>query len=65
MSAKACHMAKQRVGVSSYAGARAPLRGGVTRQGVVLTDLQSLHDCQSNFSLSLSLPLASRDCDTQ
>ena len=29
----------------SYAGARAP-RGGVTRQGVVLTDLQSLLDCQ-------------------
>ena len=27
------------------AGARAP-RGGVTRQGVVLTDLQSLLDCQ-------------------
>ena len=27
------------------AGARAP-RGGVTRQGVVLTDLQSLGDCQ-------------------
>jgi hypothetical protein len=26
-------------------GARAP-RGGVTRQGVVLTDLQSLCDCQ-------------------
>ncbi len=29
----------------TYAGARAP-RGGVTRQGVVLTDLQSLLDCQ-------------------
>jgi hypothetical protein len=28
-----------------YAGARAP-RGGVTRQRVVLTDLQSLVDCQ-------------------
>jgi hypothetical protein len=28
-----------------HAGARAP-RGGVTRQGVVLTDLQSLLDCQ-------------------
>ncbi len=27
------------------AGALAP-RGGVTRQGVVLTDLQSLLDCQ-------------------
>ena len=27
------------------AGARAP-RGGVPRQGVVLTDLQSLSDCQ-------------------
>jgi hypothetical protein len=27
------------------AGARAP-RGGVTRQDVVLTDLQSLRDCQ-------------------
>jgi hypothetical protein len=27
------------------AGARAP-RGGVTRQGAVLTDLQSLCDCQ-------------------
>ena len=26
--------------------------GGVTRQGVVLTDLQSLLDCQLNFSLS-------------
>ena len=26
-----------------------------TRQGVVLTDLQSLLDCQQNFSLSLSL----------
>ena len=39
------------------AGARAP-RGGVTRQGVVLTDLQSLCDCQLNFSLSLSLSRA-------
>jgi hypothetical protein len=39
------------------AEARAP-RGGVTRQGVVLTDLQSLRDCQQNFSLSLSLSLA-------
>ena len=29
----------------SHSGARAP-RGGVTRQGVVLTDLQSLRDCQ-------------------
>jgi len=28
-----------------YAGARAP-RGGVTRQGVVLTHLPSLLDCQ-------------------
>jgi hypothetical protein len=36
------------------AGARAP-RGGVTRQGVVLTDLQLLRDCQYNFSVSLSL----------
>ena len=34
------------------AGARAP-RGGVTRQGVVLTDLMSLLDCQQNFSRSL------------
>jgi hypothetical protein len=45
---KACHMAKRRVGIwysPSYAGALAP-RGGVTRQGVVLTDLQSLLDCQ-------------------
>jgi hypothetical protein len=33
------------------ARARAP-RGGVTRQGVVLTDLQSLLDCQQIFSLS-------------
>ena len=32
-----------------HAGARAP-RGGVTRQGVVLTDLQSLLDCQIIFS---------------
>jgi hypothetical protein len=39
-----------------YARARAP-RGGVTRQGVVLTDLQSLLDCQQNFSLSLHLTL--------
>jgi hypothetical protein len=31
-------------------------RVGLTRQGVVLTDLQSLLDCQSiNLSLSLSL----------
>jgi len=29
----------------AYAGARAP-RGGVIRQGVVLTDLLSLLDCQ-------------------
>ena len=29
----------------SYAGARAP-RGGVTRPGVVLTDLESPLDCQ-------------------
>ncbi len=36
-----------------FAGARAP-RGGVTRQGVALTDLESLLDCQSNSSLSLS-----------
>ena len=50
-------MAKRRGGVQdspSCAGARAP-RGAVTRQGVVLTDLQSLLDCQYNFSLSLSL----------
>jgi hypothetical protein len=40
------------------AGARAP-RGGVTRQGVVLTDLQSLLDCRKNLSLSLSLSLSS------
>jgi hypothetical protein len=48
VAAKACHMAKRSVGVEyspSYAGARAH-RGGVTRQGVVLTDLQSLLDCQ-------------------
>jgi hypothetical protein len=31
--------------LSVNAGARAP-RGGVTRQGVVLTDFQSLRDCQ-------------------
>jgi len=39
---------ERRVGVQysqSYAGPRAP-RGGVTRQGVVLIDLQSLVDCQ-------------------
>ncbi len=49
-------MAKQREGVEyspSYAGALAP-RGDVTRQDVELTDLQSLLDCQQNFSLSLS-----------
>jgi hypothetical protein len=55
------HMAKRRVGVRRVlavnAGNRAP-RGGVTRQGVVLTDLQSLLDCQYNFSLSLSLSLS-------
>jgi hypothetical protein len=39
------------------AGARAPI-GGVTRQGVVLTDLHSLLDCQQHFSLSLSLSLS-------
>jgi hypothetical protein len=33
------------------------LRGGVTRQGVVLTDLQSLLDCEYKTSLSLSLSL--------
>jgi len=33
-------------------------RGGVTRQGVVLTDLESPLDCQYNFSLSLSLSLS-------
>jgi hypothetical protein len=43
--------------VSSCAGARAP-KGGVTRQGVVRTDLQSLLDCQYNKTLSLSLSLA-------
>ena len=40
-------------------GARAP-RGGVTRQGVVLTDLQSLLDCQYkllSLALNLSLPI--------
>jgi hypothetical protein len=37
----------------SYAGARAP-RGGITGQGVVLTDVQSFLDCQENISLSLS-----------
>jgi hypothetical protein len=51
-------MAKRRVGVeypAVNAGAHAPW-GGVTRQGVVLTDLQSLRDCQYNFTfLSLSL----------
>jgi len=60
VSAKACHMAKRRVGVKyspSYAGARAP-RGSVTRQGVVLINLQSLLDCQKNFSLSVSLSLS-------
>jgi hypothetical protein len=36
-------------------GARAP-RGGVARQSVVLTDLQSLCECQQNFSLTLSPP---------
>ena len=43
MHAKAC-LAKRRMGVwcsLSNAGPRVP-RGGVTRQGVVLTDLQSL-----------------------
>ena len=35
-------------------GARAP-SGGVTREGVVVTDLQSLLDCHKNLSLSLSL----------
>ena len=35
----------------------APPRGGVTRQGVELTDLQSLLDCQKT-SLSLSLFLS-------
>ena len=39
-----------------HSPSRAP-RGGVTRQGVVLTDLQSLRDCEQNFSLSLSLSL--------
>ena len=38
----------------SMLGARAP-RGGVTRQGVVLTDLQLLCDCQYNFSVSLDV----------
>jgi hypothetical protein len=38
----------------TYAGPRAP-RGGVTRQGVVLTDLQSLVDVNKLLSLSLSL----------
>jgi hypothetical protein len=42
-----CPFVKPRVGVwsLSHAGPRAP-RGGVTRQGVLLTDLQSLLDCQ-------------------
>jgi len=34
-----------------------PQRHGVTRQGVVLTDLESLRDCQYNLSFSLALPL--------
>jgi len=65
------HMAKRRVGVGGphgltesggrvlavNAGNRAP-RGGVTRQGVVLTDLQSLLDCPQLLSLSLSLSLS-------
>jgi hypothetical protein len=41
-------LAKRRVGLQyslSYAGPRVP-RGGVTRQGVVLTDFQSLVECQ-------------------
>ena len=41
----------------SYAGARAP-RGGVTRQGVVLTDLQSLLGCLKLLSHTLSLSLS-------
>ena len=42
----------------SYAGPRVP-RGCVTRQDVVLTDLQSFVDCQStSLSLSLSPSLA-------
>ena len=36
---------KSKPRATAYAGARAP-SGGVTRQGVVLTDLQSLFDCQ-------------------
>ncbi len=48
-AAKACHMAKRRVDevLAVLCWARAP-RGGVTRQGIVLTDLESL------LSLSLS-----------
>jgi hypothetical protein len=60
LSSPRCHMAKRRVGEwysPSYAGARAP-RGSVTRQGVALTDLQSLLDGQSNFSVLLSLALS-------
>jgi hypothetical protein len=48
VSAMACHMAKRRVEgivLAVICRARAP-RCGVTRQGVVLTDLQSLVDCQ-------------------
>jgi hypothetical protein len=45
---KVCHMAKRESGgivLAVRCWARAP-RGGVTPQGVVLTDLQSLLDCQ-------------------
>ena len=48
----------------SYAEARAP-RGGVTRQGVVLNDLQSLLDFKKtslSHSLSLSLSLCLSLC---
>ena len=41
--------------LAAVAGPRVP-GGGVTRQGVALTDLQSLVDCQM-ISLSLAFPL--------
>jgi len=46
------HGQKERGGIvlAAICWARAP-RNGVTRQSVEIVDLQSLLDCQSNFSL--------------
>ena len=51
-------LSRQSVRLSALSFSLSLFLGGVTRQGVVLTVLQSLLDFQYNFSLSLSLFLS-------